>query len=165
MEVTLTYAELIVAGNAGVLRQVNALKRRCEDLDAHHRDPMEAHVAGAQAEWAVAKWLGVPFDPSIGEGFTRTVQAGDVVAGQPIEVRSTSIPNGCLICHNYSFDERPYVLVDSSRAPIYRMVGWTLGRDAKDPRYWRENVPRPAYFVPQGDLRPLRELTAEPVAA
>lgn len=167
LEVELSYPEMLVAGNGGVLRQVNALRKRVNDPDAHHRDPMEAHVSGAISEWAVCKALGVPWDPVIGpKWFSRSIQPGDVrVGGHAIEIRSTSLENGCLIAHDYSFDDRAYVLVLTARAPVYELVGWMLGSDCKQQRFWRDKVPRPAYFIPQRELRPIEELLGTLTAA
>lgn len=149
--VTLTFAEMLVAGNGGVLRHVNAVKRRVQDPDAHHRDPLEAQVSGAIAEWAVAKWLGVLWDPSVGLTWEEVAQVpGDV---GKIEVRSTPYPSGCLPLHDYSFDDRAYVLVLSHRAPEYTLAGWLWGREGKDRRFWRADLPRPCFLAPQGELR------------
>jgi hypothetical protein len=158
IEVTLSFGEMIVAGNAGVLRQVNALKQRLNDPDAHHRDPMESHVSGAIAENALAKHLGVYWNPTIGIKWAGEVD-GDV--GR-IEARSTSWGNGRghLTLHDYSFDERPYVLVLSHRAPVFVLAGWLFGAEGKRREFWRDNVPRPAYFVPQSELRDIAELPA-----
>lgn len=153
-EITLSFAEMLIAGNAGVLRQVNALRQRLHDPDAHHRDPLEAHVSGAIAEWAVSKALGVPWDPTVGIRWAGAVD-GDV--GR-IEVRSTSLGNGCLIAHDYSFDERIYLLVLSHRAPTFVLRGWLPGSDCKRQEWWRDRAPRPAYFVPQHALRPVEAL-------
>lgn len=152
--VTLSWSEMIVAGNAGVLRHVNALRRSLTSLDAHHFDSQEGHVSGAIAEWAVSKWLGVNWDPAV--GITHASQVGGD-AGR-VEVRSTPLPHGKLICHDYSFDDRPYLLVLSHRAPVFMLVGWLMGREAKAQRYWNPHAPRPAFFVPQGDLEPAASL-------
>lgn len=154
VSVTLSWSEMIVAGNAGVLRQVNALRRKLTSLDAHHFDSQEGHVSGAIAEWAVCKWLGINWDPAVGVTHASQV-AGD--AGR-IEVRSTCLAHGKLICHDYSFDDRPYLLVLSHRAPEFLLAGWLMGREAKSPCYWNPNAPRPAFFVPQADLEPAASL-------
>jgi hypothetical protein len=160
IEVTLSYADLLIAGNAGVLRQVNALRKRLHDPDAHHRDPMEAHVAGAIAEWAVAQYLNVAWRPHVGISWAGQVD-GDV---QGIEVRSTAWKTGCLVMHDYSFDDRAYLLVLTHRSPTFELAGWILGREAKDARYWKSDAKRPSYFVPQSALRPVGDLFAKEFA-
>jgi hypothetical protein len=161
VEVALTYSEILLAGNAGVMRQVSALRNRRVSLDAHYHDALEGHVSGAVAEWAVSKWLGVRWDPTIGIGWAGEVE-GDALN---VEVRSTIIENGCLIAHDYSFDDRPYLLVLAHRAPVFVLAGWLPGSECKDRRFWRANAPRPAYFVPQRELRPVEELRGALVAA
>lgn len=161
IEIELSNSEIALAAQGGVFRQLAAMRARLHDPDAHHRDPMEAHVSGAIAEWAVSRLLRLPWDPNVGIRWAGQV-AGDV--GQ-IEVRSTALPHGCLIAHNYSFDDRPYVLVLTNRAPVYVACGWLMGGDCKDARWWRAHVPRPAYFVPQRALRPIEELIPKATAA
>jgi hypothetical protein len=161
IEVDLSLSEIAVAGQGGILRQVAALKAQLRDPDAHHRDPVEAHVSGAIAEWAVSKVLKRPWDPTIGIQWAGEVE-GDVGI---IEVRSTAVPNGHLIAHDYSFDDRPYLLVLTHRMPVFVLRGWLMGRDCKNREWWRANVPRPAYFVPQAALRPVEELIPQAVSA
>src|SRR4051812_4701365 len=97
------------------MRQASALRDQLHDPDAHHRDPSESHVAGAQAEYALSVYLGVPWNPTIGIRWAGEVD-GDV---GKIEVRSTIRPNGSLLGHDYSFDDRPYVLALSHLSPTY----------------------------------------------
>ena len=152
-EVQITYAEFIVAGLAGVLRQASALRDQLHDPDAHHRDPIESHVAGAQAEYAASKHLGLPWNPAVGIRWAGEV-AGDVGG---IEVRSTNRSNGGLIGHKYSFDDRPYLLVLSHRAPTYVLAGWLWGHELKQ-QPWRADLPRPAHIAAQRVLHPVETL-------
>lgn len=154
VEVTLSFPQIILAGNGGVLRQVNALRKRLHDPDAHHRDPQESHVSGAQAEYAVSVWLNVPWDPTVGICWAGEVD-GDV---DGIEVRSTFHSRGCLPIHDYSFDGRPYVLVRTHRAPTYVLVGWLWGAEGKDPARWRPDLPRPCFLNPADALHPMDTL-------
>jgi hypothetical protein len=153
-EIKLSFAEIIVSGNAGVLRQVSALRDQLHDPDAHHRDPMDSHVAGAVAEYAASKYLGLPWNPAIGIRWAGEVD-GDV---RGIEVRGTSHPHGGLIGHDYSFNDRPYLLVLTHRSPTFTMRGWLWGHEIKQARFWRADFPRPAFLVPQRDLHPVETL-------
>jgi len=158
-EVELSKWEIVHAGNGGMLRQVTALENRLHDPDAHHRDPMEAHVSGAIAEYAVSLHLGIPWHPQVGIRWAGEVD-GDV---GKIEVRSTHLPHGGRILHPYSFDDRPYVLVLSYRAPIYVPRGWVWGREGK--RNWRNDLPRPGYLNKPGWLHPMETLPVQAVLA
>lgn len=75
------------------------------------------------------------------------------------EVRSTNRGDGCLILHPSDDDNRAYVLA-LVRAQ-YRVVlaGWAFGSRGKNKdKFWRSDVRAPAFFVPQDQLRPMREL-------
>jgi hypothetical protein len=158
--VELSYAEVMIAGMAGVMRQVSGLRNGVQHRDPGHVDPMEAYVSGSIAEWAVCKWLDRFWHPTIGIRAAGDVE-GDVGT---VEVRSTTRGDGKLIAHDYSFDSRPYLLVLSHEAPRFHIIGWLWGRECKDKSFWRADVPRPAYFIPQARLRPAETLAYEALA-
>lgn len=49
----------------------------------------------------------------------------------------------------------------SHAKPTFKMVGWILGKEGKQDKYWRDNVPRPCYMVRQEDLRNMDDLMKE----
>lgn len=103
-------------------------------------------IEGAAAELAVAKALGVYWS-----GQDTPDCDGDIRAGE--QVRHTERPNGCLIVHKKNADDHKFYLV-TGIMPTMNVVGWIMGRDAKQEQWWRTNVPKPAYFVPQSALIP-----------
>jgi hypothetical protein len=56
-------------------------------------------------------------------------------------------------------DELPFVLVHPE-APKFHLMGWCYGHEGKQQKYWadKQRSDRPAFFVPQTDLRPIETL-------
>lgn len=159
--VALSWGTLIMAGNVGVMRHANALRKQLVSKDAHHFDSQEGHVAGAIAECAVAQHFNVFWDPAVGITHASQVN-GDV---GKIECRSTHLKHGKLIVHDYSFDDRAYLLVLAYDSPTFALVGWLWGREGKKAHYWKDDAPRPAYFIPQSVLHPFETLPPPGVPA
>lgn len=115
-------------------------------------------LQGALAELAVSRALSLPWDGKwlpIPVWDTWKIEGNDV---GKLEIRSTDRADGRLILHPSDKDFSPYVLVTSSTDHKYKLVGWVYGKDGKDNKYWRDNVPRPCYMVPQANLRSIDEL-------
>lgn len=115
-------------------------------------------MQGALAELAVARALNLPWDGKwlpIPIWDTWKHEGNDV---GKLEIRSTERFDGRLILHPNDKDFSPYVLVTSDSHPTYRLVGWVYGMDGKENKYWRENVPKPCYMVPQDNLRSIDSL-------
>lgn len=53
----------------------------------------------------------------------------------------------------------PFVLVVPA-ADAWNVVGWIVGREAMQERWWREDVPHACWLVPQSALRAVDELLA-----
>jgi hypothetical protein len=150
----LNRGEMFTAATAGVMRRLNAIKHGRQD--AYGQSPLDRwgmDIESSAAELLVAKKLGLYWnyfseDPSSLEGDVGKVQ-----------VRHTARADGCLLLHDRDKSDVPFVLV-VGHYPALRIVGWCLGSYGKDKRYWREDTGRPAYFVPQSDLRPMEEFEA-----
>lgn len=147
----LTLAELQTASFIGCQRRISAL-RLGRSRPVPGSPPWEAHIVGACGELTLAKaldrhWLGSPgtLDPE-----------GDVAGYQ---VRTTTLPGGCLIVKPSDPDAAVFVLVVGPE-PAYRIAGWMVGGDAKVPRWWRADVAFPAWFVPQSALAPFDVVAA-----
>lgn len=153
MNITLTWQEQLFAAQAGVMRRISAMSRsRPEPYQTPKTDLWGNDIESCGAEAAVAKaigryWLAVLQNPQ---------DANGDVSG--IEVRSTARPNGRLIVHDEDKDDSPFVLV-RGLFPSYDVVGWILGKDAKQEKYLFNGDGRPAYFVPDVDLLSLVELS------
>ena len=76
--------------------------------------------------------------------------------GRNVEVRCTDLADGCLIVRANDAPERWYVLV-TGKPPTFTVRGYIRGADARRPEYMRDpHGHRPAWFVPQSHLTPLR---------
>jgi hypothetical protein len=149
--VHLTPFEIMVASLIGSLRRVKSLKGGRFINPYSTRDDWDMEIDGAAAEIAVAKYLGVYWEPSV-----NTFKAPDVGTYQ---VRSTPLQHGCLIVRSNDKDTETYVLVICETATRYRIVGMMTGADAKQIHYFKDASTRgvKAWWVPQGDLFPLPE--------
>jgi hypothetical protein len=147
--VELTAPEMTLASFAGAMRRVKAIsKARPAAYGYNGHDPWATDIESSAAEMVIAKHLDRYWSPlHLG---CLTALPGDV--GDGIQVRSTSRADGCLIVHDSEKDEHKFWLVITHTAPRYTIVGWMLGRDAKNSRWWRDTE-RPAYFVPQDHLK------------
>lgn len=149
--VQLSLAEITSTAVAGVMRQVSAIKHSRKQRHGC-KGSWGVHIEGVLGELAVAKalnryWSGNRLAPATGD------------VGEGIEVRTTAHENGRLILHPTDPGESVFILV-TGKDGLYRLRGWIYGKDGKDERYWSDVAGngRWAFFVPQGDLRPLSEL-------
>ena len=151
-EVRLTMSEVSLAAGVGMRRQIMSLF----SPDAHGCDGKEGwtlHIEGAGGELAVAKLLNIYWDGSVGT-FSN---GGDV--GR-LQVRTRSRLDYELIVRPRDRDEDLFVLV-VGRIPVFHVVGWIRGRDARRPEWLAEHGGRPAaHFVPQDALHEMGELRA-----
>jgi hypothetical protein len=147
IKVTLTRSDMISAGTIGVMRRISSLGKLKDGMHSPHHNPWEMDCEGAMAELAYAKAFGVYWQAGIG-----TFRDPDV---GNIQIRQTSVDNGCLIIRPSDKDDDIFVLVVGS-APDYLIAGWTRGKDGKDPRWAKApNNGKTAYFIPQSALKPM----------
>lgn len=144
VKIQLGLPQLRIAAMVGVERNLESLCRRSPDT-IPTPDPWKAHIEGAAAEAAVGKALGIFWG-----GDVNTFKAPDLEGWQ---VRATDRPGGCLIVRPKDRDGDRFILVIVS-IPVFDVVGWIYGREAKRPEWFRDSGP-PAWFVPQGALRPI----------
>jgi len=142
-----------------VASQRNSSQRGARRSDGKvMRSSINADQIGAEGELAVSKGLGAEWDGKfypIEEWDKWKVDGHDVGM---LEVRTTRYKTGRLIIHDKDQDYSPYILVLSYNCPEFFLAGWCFGNFGKNKKYWREDVPRPCYMVPQSDLRPMDEL-------
>jgi hypothetical protein len=154
--VRLTDEEIALADDAARLRQENADRQRIGDAHGYTGDGLAAHVQGARAEVAVARFLDVEWTAAAVPEFRQV----EFDVGH-LQVRSTPRPNGRLIVHPGDPDNQPFVLVRSHRDPVFVLVGWVYGEEAKQRAWWTAPASgRPCYLVPNERLRAMAFLPA-----
>jgi len=145
VEVRLTPAEMLLGAQAGAMRQIENLKtngsKQTHGLETNAKD-WQLHIEGVLKEQAVAKHLNRYWS---GKGERGDVDVDDV------DVRSTEYRNGCLIIHKSDPDDRFFYLVTGINGN-YQIHGGMFAREAKQEEFWRSDLPRPAFFVPQKSL-------------
>jgi len=156
VNIKMTWSEIEMACIMGIKRKIHKMYKGSKHRWNLAFGPEEwgYEVMGAIGEAAFAKAHGVWWSGTPGQLETE----GDV-GGH--EVRTTHHKNGCLVMHDSDIKEKPdkqfyLVIVDRDEFPSIRIVGWVYGKEAGRQEYWNEKGghKRPAYWVPQGDLRP-----------
>lgn len=143
--IVLTPAEMLVAAQVGIQRQVQNLKHNVQAAYGARREhDWQLNIEGALGEMALAKYLGIYWD---GKGEMREPDVGNV------DVRTTPKPNNRLILHPKDPDDRVFYLLTGYNGQ-YVVRGSILGKDGKKQEYWTDpKTGRPAYFVPQEALK------------
>lgn len=128
--VTLTEKELREAACGGIERRIDAMKRGRKsthpETPDHLQNWWQSHINGAIGEFAVAKALGVTWNPTIGQ-----VNQKDV--GE-YEVRTTELPNPVLRYRGHNDPSSTYILcgLKNNRVLIH---GWLPGYTVRDLGY------------------------------
>lgn len=162
VEIELNSSQIAQAAHVGILRHISALQDSRSNLHGTPETPWERHIEGACGELAVAKYLGAFWDGNIGK-----IDCDDI---GHCEVRTTTREDGHLLINGSAKPERAYVLVVGA-APRYSIRGWMWSHDAMTDRYLnRREVIRQGrkiqmWWVPQGDLRPPKDLFLLPGSA
>jgi len=154
IEVTLTFHEIYMAANIGVMRRIVSLKQGHKHKFGNDgSNAWEEHIEGACGECAFSQAVDKHWDGSINRFGS---EGGDV--GDRYQVRTRSKDYYDLIVRPNDADDKPYVLV-TGRNGKYQVHGWIYGRDAKQERWLKEHGGRVgAYFVPKEDLKTLDTL-------
>lgn len=154
--VTLTPSEAAFGAEIGVQRRRYAMEK---GVRGKYGAPEEGNdlwlndVVAAQAEMAVAKYLNLWWDVTIGR-----FDLADV--GGYFEVRCIKDPSHRMVLHEADKDESPYILV-LAESPKFHILGWCYGREGKRRENWRayDNGRRTGFYVKQCQLtRPIWEL-------
>lgn len=147
--IKLTWAEVLLAANVGVLRNVQSLKLGRKRIG--NDDTWDCNIEGACGEMAVAKNFGNFWSGAIGN-----IDADDVGTYQV--KTNTSRKWDDLILRKWNKPDRIYIGV-LSFLPSFTITGWIYGEEGMQEKYYRDGRPgMPAYFVPRSVLRPLDTL-------
>lgn len=164
IRVTLTHEQLEWAKAIGRRRYASQRQANRPDWKAKREaDGLKNDIDGAIGE--VSLLLAMGFEPSTYQSFTPINKWLKTRAGmtdiKDIEVRTTPFSRGRLILKqdkDLMKMDNPFVLVRLTGDRDVRIVGWILGRDGMQKRYWDNEVSRPNYFVPGDDLLGMDEL-------
>jgi len=150
--VELSWAEFLRAKRVGLRRFESSEGRGLNAASSYRRGWVERvhdDIIGACGELAFCRAIGVEWDESV----DRFHYAADVGV---CEVRATRYADGCLIYREHEPADRWYYLVTGD-PPRMTVRGCVLGRTAMVlGRKVRPRDGRPAWFVAQDDLVPLR---------
>ena len=122
---------------------------QARDTFTHSYTP-KASFTGLVAEYAFAKWFGIELVNNLYDPF-----AADVLGYQ---IKATERYNGCLIKqpHNPAGLYVLGVVLNEYTEVSFR--GWKDSSEVQRACYWRADVPKPGYFVPQAELWALEDL-------
>lgn len=149
--VKLAWSEVLLAAQVALMRQVQNLAAGRENRYGAAPDQnWQIAIEGCCGELAVARYLDLFWSGAVGN-----LKAADV---GPIQVRTRANHKWDLLLHPGDPNDAAFVLV-TGRAPDYRLAGWLIGAEGKRKEYWQDPAGgRPAYFVPQAALMPMKAL-------
>ena len=131
------------------ITETKLLKQKHTFTPTSQRHPF---YEGFTGELAFAKWLHVPYKYK-----PYDKQDADVMGYQ---IKTTQRPDGCLIKQAH-MPTGVYVLgIVNAALDTVTFKGWALTHEIEQEAYWRTDVPKPAYFVPQSELWSMSELTS-----
>jgi len=151
-EIVLTATEMMVAGYVGCARNVQALTRGWQRTSGIPTDTFSGNIEGTAGEIAVAKFLGVYWQPIVGK-----IDADDV---GPYQVRTNMSRKYTDLClRPRDREDRNYISV-LSFAPRFVILGFIWGATGKDQKWLRDGTPGfpPCFYVPSSELQPIQEL-------
>ena len=150
LRVELEWFELSRAALVGVSRNVEALRKGCQNRMPIN-DEWGIHILGACGECDFAKGTNRYWN-----GGVNTFKGSDV--GKNIQVRTRSHHHYDLIVRRSDHDTDVFVLVTGGPHEFV-LRGWILASDAKQQKYMANHGGHgEAYFVPQSDLHPIEQL-------
>jgi len=149
--------EIVIPLTADDVRKIYDIAATC-DAQIKLRKQRDDYTAfdhtnrvGYAGEYAFAKWLKVPFKY---KSYDRL--STDVLGYQ---IKTTSLAVGSLI-KKLTNPAGTYVLaILNGDYDSVTLKGWALSQEIEQDCYWRNDVPKPAWFMPQSKLWSMSELT------
>ena len=144
MKIILSSAEIMIASQVGIMRQIEDIKANKKSFSGEKPElAWQRHIEGALTECAMAKYLNVYWSkqswlhPDVGN----------------IDVRSTHWEHGYLRIEPKDNNDRKFYLLTGLNG-TYTMRGWIYAKDAKQDKYLKtyDKEREMKYFVPQSDL-------------
>lgn len=148
IRVVLTRAEVHLAWGVAGERFCNGLSspNRLRESDRQIRERCVSDVNGAAGELAAAKGLRLYWPGS--------TERGAVDIPPDVQVRTRPRRDWDLAVHKTDADDERFVLVVGI-IPVFDVVGWIWGRDAKRDEWFHARGPHdPEFWVPQSALTP-----------
>ncbi len=108
-------------------------------------------IQGAIAELTLANFLGFGWAGALNITDWRSSRTEAGLVGG-IRVRATNYAVGGLILHKRDLNI-PHVLVNTHRCPTIEIVGWVLPDEVRQQCWWRSDLSRPCYLIPEKFLR------------
>lgn len=146
--VKLTWYEVKMASEIGVLRCIESMRKNMKDAYGYKGHTWEDNIQGACGELAFAKFKGIYWDGSV----NKMGHPDFIIKGFSIEIKTTNKNNGLIVRPDTPVEYR-FVLV-KGRTPNFNIVGWISGEDARNVGEFTDNGNGrpPAYFVPEDRL-------------
>lgn len=144
MKIELSSAEIMIASQVGIMRQIEDIKAKKKPVSGEKPElAWQRHIEGALTECAMAKYLNVYWSkqswphPDVGN----------------VEVRGTHYEQGHLRIDPKDPDNRKFYLLTGLNG-TYIIRGWIFAKDAKQDKYLKtfDKERGSTYFVPQSDL-------------
>lgn len=142
--IELSVEEMGICAQGGAIRVANNIVNGLAKMPNNCPDDEVWHdaVEGAMGEMAVAKTLGIEW--SVGT-------KGGLDVGQ-FDVRQTKYPKGQLLLQKW--DKNRVNILVTGQFGKYKVIGYLYNPYGMVPKYWRGDIERPCYWIPQQDLIP-----------
>lgn len=155
IKVHLTKSEMYHAELIAKVRQRLAEREGRPDTYAFNGDGLHIHTDGCYAEIAVARVLNLYWHALLDrEERKRLPDVGADIGVRACADQFRQGRQGGLFVHKEDHDEFRYMLVDGA-APDLLIVGWMLGVDAKQDKWWRTGIRKEAYLIKREYLVPM----------
>jgi hypothetical protein len=155
--VKLTWFELKLAAEVGVLRNVESYKKGLPDKHYTAKENWSTHILGASCELALAKILGIYWDGSV-----NVFKVPDV---GPYHVRGTyqtqydPLMNGLKLWEkDWKFSTEPFVLVHQVKEGVFQVMGWITPEMVWETAHQKHFQKAVCRLVSVSDLQPLSTL-------
>jgi hypothetical protein len=157
---TWTTAELRLADRVGHERRRQAVLKNRKSGREDDAAKLAGDLMGARAELAAKYYLDPITWHDLADDLEKLcdLEIGTGLSNLKIDVKGTDRANGSLIVKENKSPLWAYLLVYMKNPMEYRILGYLWGSEVQLQPLWRDDVPEPAYFAPQGLLRPAATL-------